>query len=95
MSTASDGRIVGNSGADADSASHPYLDYRVADGIATIEICRPDKLNALLPDMILVFSDLIERARRDAALRAGVAPARGADTARGASPPPRERDQRD
>jgi enoyl-CoA hydratase/carnithine racemase len=77
MSTASDGRVVGNSGADVEDASHPYLSYAVADGIATIEICRPEKLNALLPDMILVFSDLLERARRDAKVRVVVLRGKG------------------
>jgi enoyl-CoA hydratase/carnithine racemase len=43
--------------------------YSVSDGIATITINRADKLNALLPDMILLFADLIERARRDAQVR--------------------------
>lgn len=46
--------------------------YAAADGIATITINRAAKLNALLPDMILLFSDLIERARRDPAVRAVV-----------------------
>jgi enoyl-CoA hydratase/carnithine racemase len=72
MSPASGDASIGNSGADVDRASHPSLGYEVADGIATIEIRRPEKLNALLPDMILVFSDLIERARRDAKVRAVV-----------------------
>ena len=43
--------------------------YEVADAIATITIKRPQKLNALLPDMIIAFSDLLERARRDRKVR--------------------------
>ena len=43
--------------------------YAVSDAIATITIRRPLKLNALLPDMILVFSDLLELARRDNTVR--------------------------
>ncbi len=43
--------------------------YDVADAIATITIRRPQKLNALLPDMIIAFSDLLERARRDRKVR--------------------------
>jgi enoyl-CoA hydratase/carnithine racemase len=62
--------LSGNAGADVEHASHPYLGYSVSEGIATITINRADKLNALLPDMILVFADLIERARRDANVRA-------------------------
>lgn len=48
------------------------LRYRVEDGVASITINRPDKLNALLPEMILTFSDLLEQARRDYAVRAVV-----------------------
>jgi len=61
--------VVGNAGAHVDQVSDPRLGYEVADGICTISIRRPDKLNALLPDMILVMSDLIERARRDEKVR--------------------------
>jgi 2-(1,2-epoxy-1,2-dihydrophenyl)acetyl-CoA isomerase len=43
--------------------------YDVAEAIATITIRRPEKLNALLPDMIIAFSDLLERARRDREIR--------------------------
>ncbi|MCS0505168.1 enoyl-CoA hydratase/isomerase family protein [Ancylobacter mangrovi] len=62
--------IKGNSGANVDA---PLTDerflYSTEGGIATITINRPGKLNALLPDMILEFSDLLERARRDNAVR--------------------------
>ncbi|SDI33810.1 enoyl-CoA hydratase/isomerase family protein, partial [Alloyangia pacifica] len=44
--------------------------YGVSEGIATISINRANKLNALLPDMILAFSDILERARRDPEVRA-------------------------
>ena len=43
--------------------------YQVSAGIATVTIDRAAKLNALLPDMILEFSDLLERARRDRTVR--------------------------
>lgn len=61
--------VPGNAGAQVDQAADSRLGYDVADGIATITIRRADKLNALLPDMILVMADLIERARRDAKVR--------------------------
>src|SRR5580700_10945858 len=65
--------LKGNSGVGvADAPVDPRLSYRVADNIATIGIERAEKLNALLPDMILEFSDLLERARRDAGVRAVV-----------------------
>lgn len=64
--------LAGNAGAQIDQTADPRLGYEVADGIATITIRRPEKLNALLPDMILVMADLIERARRDAKVRAVV-----------------------
>lgn len=43
--------------------------YEEKDGIATITIRRPHKLNALLPDMIIYFADLLERARRNREVR--------------------------
>ena len=65
-----DAPIKGNSGTAVDQ---PLTDdrfrYVVSDGIATITIDRAAKLNALLPDMILEFSDILERARRDQAVR--------------------------
>lgn len=70
MSQTDPGPLTGNGGAQVDQSADPRLGYDVADGIATITIRRPEKLNALLPDMILVMSDLIERARRDAKVRA-------------------------
>lgn len=69
MSTARE-PLSGNSGAGVESAAHACLRYETAGAVATITIARPDKRNALLPDMILVFSDLIERARRDRKVRA-------------------------
>src|SRR5690349_4594288 len=65
--------LMGNAGVGVeDAAIDPRFGYRVEDGIATITIQRAAKLNSLLPDMILQFSDLIERARRDRAVRAVV-----------------------
>lgn len=72
MPTNGEGPLHGNAGAEIDRAEHANLDYAVSDSIATITIRRPGKLNALLPDMILVFADLLERARRDAMVRAVV-----------------------
>lgn len=69
MGTKANDAATGNNGAAVDQASDPRLGYDVADGIGTITIRRADKLNALLPDMILVMSDLIERARRDRKVR--------------------------
>jgi enoyl-CoA hydratase/carnithine racemase len=91
MSTASDGGVIGNAGADVDRSSDPRLGYTVADGIATIEIRRPEKLNALLPDMILVFSDLIERARRDAKVRAVIVRGQGSSFCAGDDLHPEDR----
>ena len=48
------------------------LRYAVADGIATLTINRPAKMNALLPEMIISFSELLEQARQDHAVRAVV-----------------------
>jgi enoyl-CoA hydratase/carnithine racemase len=53
-------------------ASDDRVLYAVEDGVATIRINRPAKLNALLPEMILTFADLLEQARRDAKVRAVV-----------------------
>ncbi|HTC07965.1 MAG TPA: enoyl-CoA hydratase-related protein [Acetobacteraceae bacterium] len=65
--------LPGNGGVGVEAASaDPRLSYTVADNIATIGIERGHKMNALLPDMILNFSDLIERARRDSKVRAVV-----------------------
>jgi 2-(1,2-epoxy-1,2-dihydrophenyl)acetyl-CoA isomerase len=65
--------VSGNNGAGVDSAPvDSRLSYTVADNIATIGIERGHKMNALLPEMILNFSDLIERARRDSNVRAVV-----------------------
>ncbi|MCC7275556.1 MAG: enoyl-CoA hydratase/isomerase family protein [Alphaproteobacteria bacterium] len=65
--------LRGNAGADMERTTpDDRMRYAVADAIATITINRPTKLNALLPDMILEFADLLERARRDRAVRAVV-----------------------
>lgn len=72
MGDATTPHLAGNAGASIESSDDPRLGYDVAEHIATITIRRPDKLNALLPDMILVMADLIERARRDPEVRAVV-----------------------
>ena len=50
--------------------STDYVTYSSADGIATITFNRPEKLNALLPDMIHTYSDLLSFANQDPAVRA-------------------------
>ena len=77
MSKNAEPPLSGNAGAAVDQASDARLGYDVAEGIATISIRRADKLNALLPDMILVMSDLIERARRDSKVRSVVVKGEG------------------
>lgn len=72
MSNPTSTSLTGNAGAQVEQTSDSRLGYEVSDGIATIAIRRAEKLNALLPEMILVMSDLIERARRDAKVRAVV-----------------------
>ena len=63
--------IKGNSGRAVEGAlTDDRFLYRVEGGVCTISINRANKLNALLPDMILELSDLLERARRDSAVRA-------------------------
>lgn len=69
MSTNPAPPLAGNAGAMVDETSDPSIGYEVSEGVATITIRRAEKLNALLPDMILVMADLIERARRDAEVR--------------------------
>ncbi|WP_270933488.1 enoyl-CoA hydratase/isomerase family protein [Falsiroseomonas oryzae] len=64
--------LTGNAGAQITHSSDERLGYEVAEGIATITIRRAEKLNALLPEMILVMADLIETARRDPKVRAVV-----------------------
>lgn len=77
MSKKAEQPMSGNGGAAVEQASDPRLGYDVAEGICTITIRRADKLNALLPDMILVMSDLIERARRDSKVRCVVVKGEG------------------
>jgi len=69
MSESASNAVPGNAGAQVDQTADPRLGYEVAEGIATITIRRAEKLNALLPDMILVMADLLERARRDPKVR--------------------------
>jgi 2-(1,2-epoxy-1,2-dihydrophenyl)acetyl-CoA isomerase len=45
------------------------VEYGVADGVATVTLNRPDKLNALTPPMIADVDALLARARDDAAVR--------------------------
>lgn len=64
--------LPGNAAAQIAHSSDERLGYEVTEGIATITIRRAEKLNALLPEMILVMADLIEAARRDPKVRAVV-----------------------
>lgn len=91
MSDTADSRLVGNAGASVQSSDDPRLGYEVSEGIATITIRRPEKLNALLPDMILVMADLIERARRDSKVRAVVLRGEGASFCAGDDLSPEDR----
>ena len=43
--------------------------YEVADGVATITLNRPDRLNAWTPEMGAQYSDLLDRAAADPAVR--------------------------
>ena len=47
-----------------------HVNYSSSDGIATITFNRPEKLNALLPDMIHTYSDLLSYADHDPLVRA-------------------------
>ena len=47
-----------------------FVTYSVKDHIATITFNRPDRLNALLPDMIHTYSDLLDFADGDPGVRA-------------------------
>jgi len=47
-----------------------FVNYSVHDHIATITFNRPDRLNALLPDMIHTYSDLLDYADSDPDVRA-------------------------
>lgn len=50
--------------------SSDHVLYDVSDRIATITFNRPEKLNALLPDMIHTYSDLLTHADNDPEVRA-------------------------
>jgi len=43
---------------------------RIADGVATVTLNRPDKLNAFTADMLVAFREALESAARDDAVRA-------------------------
>lgn len=48
----------------------PTLLFQIQDSIATITLNRPDRLNALLPDMGLQYADLLRQADANKAVRA-------------------------
>jgi enoyl-CoA hydratase/carnithine racemase len=52
--------------------SSEELVFEVVDGIATIRLNRPDRLNAFTPAMLDAWGDAIEVCKRDAAVRAVV-----------------------
>ena len=52
-----------------DSTSQERVRLDIEDGIATVTLDRPNKLNALYPEMILRLVDVIEQIRRDNAVR--------------------------
>src|SRR5512139_1133893 len=54
-----------------------YIDYAVADGIATIYLNRPDKKNAYTPMMGEEIVAAFNRAREDDAVRAVILTGRG------------------
>jgi len=53
-----------------ESARNDFVLYSVQDHIATITFNRPEKLNALRPEMIHAYSDLLDRADADPQVRA-------------------------
>ncbi len=53
-----------------DAPATDYVTYSCVDSIATITFNRPEKLNALLPDMIHTYSDLLVFADQDPQVRA-------------------------
>lgn len=91
MSMQAEQPLVGNAGAAVDRTDDPSIGYDVSEGVATITIRRASKLNALLPDMILVMADLIERARRDAKVRAVVVRGEGSSFCAGDDLHPEDR----
>jgi enoyl-CoA hydratase/carnithine racemase len=52
------------------SVSNPHLDYRVANGVATITLNRPEQLNTFTRAMCADFVGLLDRADADDAVRA-------------------------
>jgi 2-(1,2-epoxy-1,2-dihydrophenyl)acetyl-CoA isomerase len=53
----------------ANGSESPIL-FAVADGVATITLNRPDKLNSFTTDMLVAFREALESAARDDAVRA-------------------------
>ena len=49
--------------------SHPVL-YEASEGVATITLNRPDRLNAIVPALIDAFDDALEKAQADPDVRA-------------------------
>ena len=52
------------------SNNETAISARIADGVATVILNRPDKLNAFTADMLVAFREALESAARDDAVRA-------------------------
>lgn len=48
-----------------DGSRDDLVRYTVADGIAEIELCRPERLNAVTPELVEHLCDALDRATRD------------------------------
>jgi enoyl-CoA hydratase/carnithine racemase len=55
---------------ESSSSTSERVRLDIEDGVATITLDRPNKLNALYPEMILAFLDFIEEVRRSSKARA-------------------------
>jgi 1,4-dihydroxy-2-naphthoyl-CoA synthase len=66
----------------SDSKSEERVRLNIEDGIATVTLDRPNKLNALYPEMILRLVDVIEQIRRDNNVRVMVLRGEAAASAR-------------
>jgi enoyl-CoA hydratase len=52
------------------SADAPLVLYEATDGVATLTLNRPDRLNAIIPELIQQLLAALDRAQSDAAVRA-------------------------
>ena len=56
----------------SDAEAHPLVDYSCADGVATIALNRPEKLNAFTDDMVRQLIRVMRRFDTDPEARAGI-----------------------